>query len=160
MKNSGSASYTYPITVPEGCSNLSGVTRATMKISFKDMTSAQVTANQFRYENLPDGKTASILTEEMTLAIFGLSADVGSVSTEQITLVADLSDYGSASGSYTVPARIEFADSGDIGVTGTYDLKIVIRDSIPQEETDESGNQAPEAEENMQEKPAETGEKR
>lgn len=38
----GGGTYVYPITVPEGCQNLSGVTRATVQLSFKDMTTASV----------------------------------------------------------------------------------------------------------------------
>ncbi len=134
-------SYTYPITVPEGCTNLSGVTRATMTISFMDMTAAEVTTNQFVYEHLPKGKTVDILTEEMTISIFGTTADVAAVKPDHITVLADLTDYSAASGSYTVPARIVVDGAGDIGIRGTYDVRVVIQDdpeaeSIP-EETEE-----------------------
>lgn len=44
--------YNYVIPVPEGCENLSGITQATLRLSFKDMTTAEVTTDRIRYENL------------------------------------------------------------------------------------------------------------
>lgn len=137
--DNGSASYTYPVTVPEACTNLSGVTRATMKISFKDMTSAKLSTNKFRYENLAEGKTVDILTEEMPVSIFGRNAEVSAVSGEQITVVADLEDYSAAAGTYTVPARIELGGTGDIGVSGTYEVRVMIRDEQEQGAEKEPG---------------------
>lgn len=128
VNQTGTASFTYPITVPEGCTNLSGVTRATVTISFKDITSKHMTTNHFVYENLPDGKAVDILTEEMTVSLFGTAADVGAVTPEHITILADLADYGAASGSYTVPAQVRVTGSGDIGIYGTYEVRVVIRE--------------------------------
>ena len=124
----GPNTYSFAITVPEGCQNLSGVARATLQISYVDMTSAQVTTNQFRYENLPEGKAADILTEEMTVTVFGTAADVEAVTGENITVVADLSDYASALGTYTVPAIVETTADGDIGVSGAYEVQVTIRE--------------------------------
>ncbi len=130
----GTNTYVYPITVPSGCTNLSGVTQATLKIAFKDMVSTQVTTDQFRYENMPVGKNVDILTEEMTVSVFGTAADVAAVTGGDITVVADLSDYSGASGSYTVPAEVEINTSGDVGVTGTYQVQVTIRETDVQDE--------------------------
>ena len=141
MKNQNSSGvYNYPITVPEGCTNLSGVTRATVTLSFKDMASAELTTNRFRYDHLleTDGKTVEILTEEMTVSIFGTSEDVEAVTPDQVTIVADLSDYTAAAGSYSVPARVEVSGAGDVGVAGNYEVRVIIHEGtgpeIPENE--------------------------
>ena len=71
------------------------------------------------------------------------------VTGENITLVADLSDYSSALGSYTVPAVVEIDSGGDIGIAGTYEIQVAIRepgdepeipdDQVPVMNPDESG---------------------
>lgn len=132
LLNNGSASYTYPVTVPEDCTNLSGVTRATMKISFKDMSTNKLPTRKFHYEHLAEGKVVDVLTEEIPISIFGTHADVSAVSSDQITVVADLEDYSAAAGTYTVPARIEIEGAGDIGVSGDYEVRVVIRDQEQQ----------------------------
>lgn len=121
----GAATYRYPITLPEGCENLSGVTRATMTIRFKDMTSASVNAVNFACENVPDGKTVNVLTTELPVSLRGTAADVESVTPENVVVVADLTDVNDASGSYTVPARVEISGA-DVGVLGEYQVRVTI----------------------------------
>jgi YbbR domain-containing protein len=131
----GTTAYNYVIPVPDGCENLSGVSRATMQISFKDMVSATLTAVHFTYENPPQGKTVEILTTELPVTLRGTSADVNAVTPENVTVAADLSGVSSASGSYTVPADIRVESPGDVGVVGTYQIRITISENTTPETT-------------------------
>jgi len=128
----GVNTYTYPITVPSGCQNLSGVTRATLVIAFEDMVRASVPTNRFRCDNLPANRTVEVMTEQVIVQLFGTSEDVEALLGDDIVVVADLANFGSALGTYTVPATIENESGGDIGITGTYEIQVTIRD--PQEE--------------------------
>lgn len=128
LLGSGTNRHAFPIIIPEGCENLSGVTRATLTVEFVDMSRAQVSTQNFRYENLPDGKQAEILTQQMTVSIFGTASDVAAVTGGDVTVVADLSNYSGASGTYTVPATIEVDTAGDVGVSGTYNIQVTITD--------------------------------
>lgn len=129
--------HTYSIIIPEGCKNLSGVTRATMTVSFKDMASAEVAATQFDATNIPAGKTVRILTEELPVSVFGTAADVEAVTGADITVVADLSDYSAASGTYTVPGIVQVGTGGDVGVSGTYQVQVTILEEQTEPETPE-----------------------
>lgn len=137
LLGSGASSHTFPIIIPEGCENLSGVTRATLEVEFKDMSRSQVTTENFSYVNLPEGKQAEILTQQMTVSIFGTSEDVAAVTGDNITVVADLSNFSEASGTYTVPATVRINTSGDVGVSGTYHVQVTIRE---EQETPEPEN--------------------
>lgn len=121
----------YPIIIPDGCQNLSGVTRATLKIRFKDMGSTQLLATNFDYANLPEGKTATILTEELPVTFFGAMEDINALTSEDFVVVADLSDYSGASGTYTVPAVIQVDSDLDVGVSGTYQVQARILEREP-----------------------------
>ena len=77
----------------------------------------EVEVDQFQCENVPEGKTAQVVTNQMTVKIFGTEADVAAVTAEDITLVADLSDFSAASGSYTVPVTVKINTSGDVGAS-------------------------------------------
>lgn len=121
----------YPIIIPDGCQNLSGVTRATLKIRFKDMGSTQLLATNFDYANLPEGKTATILTEELPVTFFGMMEDVDAMTSEDFVVIADLSDYSGASGTYTVPAVIQVDSGLDVGVSGTYQVQARILEREP-----------------------------
>lgn len=135
LLDSGTATYSYPITVPEGCTNLSGVTRATLQISFNDMTSAQVTNQNFTLSNYPQGKTTEILTSELTVTVFGTSADVAAVTGDDVEVTVDLSELSSATGSYTVPAQVK-VNGVDVGVSGNYVVQVTIRENGTQPDSD------------------------
>ena len=135
LLDSGTATYSYPITVPEGCTNLSGVTRATLQISFNDMTSAQVTTQNFTLSNYPQGKTTEILTSELTVTVFGTSADVAAVTGDDVEVTVDLSELSSATGSYTVPAQVKVSGV-DVGVSGNYVVQVTIRENGTQPDSD------------------------
>ena len=124
--------YSYTISLPEGCENLSGVTKATLTISFRDMKSAPVATTNIRCENVPEGKTASILTEQLTVVVFGTSADVDAVTGDDLVAVADLKDFSSAAGTYTVPVTIQ-STKGDLGVSGTYQIRVTLREGQAEE---------------------------
>ena len=97
-----------------------------MKIGFKDMATVTLPATQFQCENIPDGKQVEILTTELNVMLRGPAADVGKVTTEDLMVTADLTDINSASGSYTVPAKVTVKTDGDIGTVGDYQIKITI----------------------------------
>ena len=141
LLNGGPRYHTYPIIIPDGCQNLSGVPRATLDVSVADMTSAEGTTQQFTYADLPSGKRVDVLTQELTVRVFGTTADVEAITGEQITVVADLTNYSAASGTYTVPAVIEVASgAGDVGVSGNYQVQVRIREPhepLPEEPTEE-----------------------
>lgn len=125
-KLSGSSEYHYAITVPQGCENLSGVTKATVKIAFKDLSTSTLDVKNIKCENIPDGKTVTILTDEIPVKLRGKAEDLKAVTADAVQIVADLSDVSSASGSYTVPATVKIDTDGDVGVVGSYQIKITI----------------------------------
>ena len=122
--------YSYAIPIPEGCENLSGVTRATLRISFRDMMHVSEPTSNFQLVNQPEGRQVSILTEQLVVVLFGTSEDVSAVTGEDIQVTVDLSDFGAAAGTYTVPAEVT-VPGYDVGVSGTYQVRVTISDAVP-----------------------------
>ena len=139
--------YNYIIPVPDGCENLSGYSQASLQLSFKDMYTADVLTNRIRYDNLlMEGKDVELLTTEMSVRIFGTSADVQKVTADDIMVVADLTDFNNAIGSYTVPAKILIDTTGDIGIEGTYQVRVNITEHSDEETTEPAEGEEPSAE--------------
>ena len=124
--------FNYVIPLPEGCENLSGETRATLKFSYKDLRIADFGATNFVCENAPAGKVVRVLTTQLPIKLRGRSADVEAVGREHVTVVADLSDISSASGNYTVPASVLVTTTGDVAVVGNYQVRVNISEPIPE----------------------------
>ena len=127
--NSFTTSY-FPIILPEGCQNLSGVTRAALRIRFKDMVSTTVSTSNIVWRNAPADRYAELLTAEVPVRIYGTADDVAAVTGDQITVTVDLGDYASASGTYTIPAEVKVS-ADEIGISGTYQVQVTIRESAP-----------------------------
>lgn len=131
LLDSGASSHTYPILIPEGCQNLSGVTRATLELQFKDMAKAQVTTDRFVYSQIPEGKRVNLLNQSMEVTVFGTREAVAAVTGEDLVIEVDLSNFAAATGTYTVPATAQVEGGGDVGVTGTYQVQVSIHDQAP-----------------------------
>lgn len=129
----------YPIILPDGCTNVSGVTRAALRIRFKDMTSATISTENISWLNLPEGKRVELLTDNLAVKVFGTEADVSALTGEDIAVTVDLDDYSAASGTYTIPAEVT-VNKGDVGISGLYQIQVTIREGgeepPPDEETE------------------------
>jgi hypothetical protein len=64
---------------------------------------------------------------------------VAEITGENIMVVADLTDFNNAVGSYTVPARILIETDGDIGIAGTYQVRLNISEHPPVVQPGEEG---------------------
>jgi len=128
----------YPIIPPEGCQNLSGVTRAALRIRFEDMTSAVVPTENISWLNLPEGKRVELLSGSLPVKVFGTGVDVAALTGEDIAVTVDLTDYSAATGTYTVPAKVA-VKKGDVGISGEYQIQITIKEGTeePPPEEDE-----------------------
>ncbi len=121
------SSHTFPVVVPEGCENLSGVNRATLRISFPNLNTATVTTTRFAiHTELPEGKTAEVLTDSLDVALYGTAEALGAVSGGDLLVIPDLSGYTAAAGDYTVPADVEVTSGADVGVSGD-DYQVRVR---------------------------------
>ena len=119
----------YPIILPEGCQNLSGVTRAALRIRFKDMASAIILTENISWLNMPEGKRVELLATGLPVKVFGTEADVSALTGEDISVAVDLRDYSAASGTYTIPAQVTVT-KGDIGISGEYQIQATIREGV------------------------------
>ncbi len=140
----------YMIILPDGCTNVSGVTRAALRIRFKDMTSATVSTENISWLNLPEGKRVEALTGSLAVKVFGTEADVSALTGEDIAVTVDLDDYSAASGTYTVPAEVT-VNKGDVGISGLYQIQVTIREGgeepPPEEAADPPSEDEPTGEE-------------
>lgn len=129
----GDENFSFPIELPKGCVNGSDITEAIVSVHFKDLTSRQITTSDLQYENPPTGKTITILSNDLTITLRGTTADLTAILPTDITVTADLSQVENASGNYTVPAKITVGNGYDVGVVGTYQMKINISEEIAEE---------------------------
>lgn len=136
--------YSYPIVIPDGCKNLSGITQAILQISRRDYTEYTLPVTNFEFQNLPDGKHVEVMSEELSVRVFGTVNDVAGLMSEHLTAVVELGEFTGAAGTYTVPVILE-SSYGDIGFAGEYEVQVRIYAD------DDATNEVPEQSEDTRE---------
>ena len=121
----GSETLTYDILIPDGVNNLSGITSVTLTISSGDISTKEVEATHFSYENFSGDHTVTVVTSTLPVTLRGPASDLEAIYGSEVHVIADLSDIAADSGSYTVPARIEVSGY-DVGAVGTYEVTVHI----------------------------------
>lgn len=118
----------YDIVLPDGINNLSGITGAALAITSQNFQTLEVEATRFSYENLGASRSVSIVTSTLPVVLRGTAEEIAKVSAKDVYIIADLADVADASGSYTVPARVQ-VDKYDVGSVGTYEVTVHIGES-------------------------------
>ena len=91
------------------------------------LNTATVTTTRFAiHTELPEGKTAEVLTDSLDVALYGTAEALGAVSGGDLLVIPDLSGYTAAAGDYTVPADVEVTSGADVGVSGD-DYQVRVR---------------------------------
>ncbi len=128
----GEHTFTYGIPIPDGLTNLSGVTTATLRIANRDIKMRDMTVSHFGYENFKaEGRNVEVVTSSLNVTLRGAESDLAPLTPDMLTAVADLSDVNDASGTYTVPAMIRIDGDPDIGTSQNYQLTVRISRPSP-----------------------------
>lgn len=116
--------FVYPLDIPEGLENLSGITEVTLDLAFKDITTGSFHAHEFTYRALSAPREVTIVTSSLPVTLMGTSEAIEKVVDDDIVVTADLSDVSDAEGVYTVPASVNVKHSADVGAVGEYQVTV------------------------------------
>ena len=110
---------TFPITLPEGVTNETGVAEVQASIKFdKSLTTREIAVSDIRAINVPEGMEADIITEILTISVRGPISQVAKLEAEDISVTVDF--VGAEAGTSTFKAIIVFGDGYEaVGVVGS-----------------------------------------
>lgn len=116
----------FTINLPEGVTNLTGVTEATVDIKFPGLVSKELTIERIKPVNVPDGMKADIITETLTVIVRGPADQVSRITAVEVYATVDFKDM--AAGTSTVKAVIVIdEDYPDLGAVGTYTVSATLQ---------------------------------
>lgn len=115
-----------PIELTNELSNTSGVTKATVTITIEGLDVRTITVDEIEPANVSEGYRATVVTQSIDIQIRGPKESLDQISPSQIRVVADLTDIVSATGRYTVPAKVYLDATNDVGVVGTYTVVVQV----------------------------------
>lgn len=101
----------FPIVLPEGVTNRTGVTEVEAEVKLNGLSSKELTITQMEAINVPEGMAVDFITEKLTLVVRGPAAQIARLTTDQITILVDFA--GAEIGTSTFRAIVRFADCFD-----------------------------------------------
>lgn len=132
-KVDGTYSETYTIVIPND-TEIIGNTRevtVTFEIVGLDTKRVNIPSENLSFINMTDGYTAEIMDAALNnVTLRGLTEALASVSAENVRAVADLAEYGTATGIFAVPVKIYVDGSTGVGAIGEYKLYISITKEV------------------------------
>ena len=120
---------TFPINLPEGVTNLTGITEATVDISFVGLSIKEYTVEKITVVNVPDGLQYELMNEVVKVTLRGPVAMINQIGPEDIVVTVDLT--GKEVGASTVKAHI--AIKGDkytaVGALGPHSVSVTLEEA-------------------------------
>ncbi len=116
---------TFPIVLPEGIVNETGITEATVEVKFPNLRTAAFTVTNIQLVNLPEGLEAELVTKQLELTLRGSATALEAVTAENITVTVDLSQAQAGTDRYTVQVTLPAEVSG-IGALGAYTVTVTL----------------------------------
>ena len=120
------ASMKFPIALPDGVTNLSGVTEVTAFINFENLSIKKFNVSNIRVTNVPEGMAYDLMSQVLEVTLRGNPALISSLDPEDISIVVDLA--GKEAGTFTVKAAVVIDNSAysSIGEMGTYSVSVTL----------------------------------
>ena len=122
-------SLTFPINLPEGVTNLTGITEATVDITFVGLSIKEFTTENITVTNVPEGLEYELMSEVVKVTLRGPSAMINQIEPEDIVVTVDLT--GKEIGASTVKAIITIKGENytAVGAVGTHTVSVTLKEA-------------------------------
>ncbi len=120
-----SGSLVFPVVLPEGITNLTGVTEVTAAVQLSGLATREFTLEHITSVNIPEGMTVELITEKLTVVVRGPTELMNRLTAEDI--VASVNFEGAETGTTTFRADITFAEAfAGVGVLRAEPVSAVV----------------------------------
>ena len=118
---------TFPITLPEGVANESGVTEATVDIKFKGLSIKEFDVTNITGINVPEGLEYVLVNEVLKVRLRGFTSVINNIDPEDISITIDFS--GKEAGTFTFKPTITVSGEAfsSVGAVGSYSISATLR---------------------------------
>lgn len=98
----------YPIALPEGVTNQTGVNEVLVSIRFTGLRTKEFVIENIQSTNIPEGMEVELITTNLSVKVRGSEEEINALTEEDIFAVVDFSS--AEAGSATYKATISFSD--------------------------------------------------
>lgn len=118
---------TLPINLPEGVTNLTGITEVTVDVSLVGLNTKEFITENIKVINVPEGMKYELMSEVMKVTLRGPVSMINQLKPEDIEVIVDLT--GKEAGASTVKATISIKDEkfSAVGAVGAHTVSITLK---------------------------------
>ena len=117
--------HVFAIKLEDGMQNLTGVSEAKVTVEVAGTHTKTFTATNISCRGVSSGYHATIDTKEVEVTLRALSSDaLDKIKADDISVIADLSDYGTTTGQVIVNAKVQVSGHDNVGAIG--DVKVTV----------------------------------
>ena len=115
----------FEIVLPESITNLTGVDKATVDISFPDLRTRTFQISDITAIHVPQGLEALLLTEQLAVTVRGPKNVVAAMSASDVKVTVDFTD--AAVGTSSWKAHVAVTTKG-VGAVGSYSVSVTVQE--------------------------------
>lgn len=120
---------TFPIVLPEGITNETGITEATVDIQFPNLATKKVTVTNITAINIPAGLEVDLITQQLEITIRGPVAMIEAIGDTDVFVRVDFTN--AQMGTATVKATVVISGAyPDVGAIGSYSVSATLREPV------------------------------
>ena len=116
---------TFPVTLPEGITNESGITEVTASVRFVGVSTREMAVTDIQIQNVPEGMEVDLITQKLTVVVRGPSGQLALLTDEDLVAIVDFST--AEEGTSTFKVTIVFSENfPKMGAVGTYSVSATV----------------------------------
>ncbi|MBQ6839074.1 MAG: hypothetical protein IJO45_00080 [Oscillospiraceae bacterium] len=119
---------TFPVVLPEGIINETGITEATVEVKFPNLRTVTLNVDKIQLANVPEGLVAELVTQVLELKLRGPASLLDGLTAEKITVTVDLAQAQAGTDKYAVQIVLP-EDAAGVGALGTYTVMVTLTEA-------------------------------
>ena len=125
---------TFPIDLPEGITNETGVSEVTVTITFSGLSIQEYDVNRIEVINVPDGMDYTLLNRVVKVTLRGPTAQMKKITAEDIVITVNLADKELGSATVKAEVSVDGEDFEDVGALGAYSVSVTLKEAAEETE--------------------------
>ena len=119
---------TFPVVLPEGIVNETGITEATVEVKFPNLRTVTLTVDKIQLVNVPEGLAAELVTQVLEMKLRGPASAVEKLSVENVSITVDLSQAQAGTDKYAITVVVP-EELADVGALGSYTVMVTLTEA-------------------------------
>ena len=121
----GDTVMTLPIVLPEGITNETGITEATVEVKFPNLRTTTMMVDNIQLINVPEGMKAELVTQQLEVKLRGPASLIENITEENVIITVDLVTAQPGTDKYTAQVTVQSSFAG-VGAMNTYTVMVTL----------------------------------